>query len=606
MASVIENNRLEVVEQREAAIEPRQKGLRRYGLVLVVYLLASLFTSAYFMGDTPGYVVSILAYEGVPRYAAENPVVRDYSSQNPFWEFGHLFWRPLGYLLFNTFEPLSRLIVGSDPALNVVFLLVAVNWLAGLLSVFCLHAIALKISGRLWAANVATIAFIFSQAVLSYLKTGAPYVAGLSLLLLGLYFLIRSEDKPARSRLYAIFAGLSLAGSVCLWLPYVCAIPAALVSPLFLFANDARRRRIVLEAAAACALAGGLSYGIVMASLSINTPAELQAWMSTAAHGIQTHGVMRAVFGLPRLMINMDSDGMLIKRFLLHDPFNTVTALDLMRFSLWKLGLFYLFAASVLLALWREARGRRILALLAVNAIFVFAFAVMFVGSTVERYMPLSPLIFLSLAYALGSKRQPTWLKLIPVVFIVVMSVMNLSALATPVVKRRQEASAARVEGLLPLLKPESRIVTSHWQEELMNFHASFPFHPVNRNDKFRLYSLTTPGTVQVEKWREDFAARALLAWSKGGDIWVSERVLKPAPQAGWNWVEGDDRRVSWRDLNSFISQMEMGDSLGGEDGFRLLLPSPANKQLLSGLAPQQESSDTMGGSVEKTTGSLR
>ena len=580
--------------------------LRKYGLVLVVYLLATLFTSAYFMGDTPGYVVSILAYEGVPRYVAENPVVRDYASQNPFWEFGHLLWRPLGFVLFNLFEPLSRLLVGPDPALNVVFLLVTTGWLAGLLSVFCLQAIALRISGRLWAASVTTIAFIFSQSVLSYVKTGAPYVAGLSLLLLGLYFIIRGEDNPARSRPYAIFAGLSLAGSVCLWLPYVMAVPAALLSPLFLFGNDARRRRFVLETAIACALAGGLSYGVVMASLGINTRSELGAWVSASTHGIQNHGVMRAMFGLPRLLINMDNDGMLFKRFLLKDPFNPVTTLDLVRLSLWKIALFYLFAASILFMLMREARGRRILALLAVNTAFVFAFAVIFVGSTVERYMPLSPLLFLSTAWALGARRQPAWLKAIPVVFIVIMAVMNVSSLAAPVVERRREASAARVEGLLPLLKPESRVVTTHWQEELANFYASFPFHPVNRNNNFRLYALMTPGTTQVEKWREAFAATVLSAWGKGGDVWVSQRLLKPSPQPGWNWVEGDDRRVSWRDFNIITSHLELGESVGGEDGFVLLLPSVANHQLLSDVAEGREVSGTTRYQPPETRGSLK
>ena len=61
-----------------------------------------------FYGDTGGYVVSILAYEGVQEYVEENPVVGEYRSENPFWEFGHLLWRPLGLVLFTLLPVLVK------------------------------------------------------------------------------------------------------------------------------------------------------------------------------------------------------------------------------------------------------------------------------------------------------------------------------------------------------------------------------------------------------------------------------------------------------------------------------------------------------------------
>ena len=64
-------------------------------LVIALYVFALAFTNAHYMADSGGYVVSILAYSGVEEYVVENPVVADYRSENSYWDFGHLLWRPL-------------------------------------------------------------------------------------------------------------------------------------------------------------------------------------------------------------------------------------------------------------------------------------------------------------------------------------------------------------------------------------------------------------------------------------------------------------------------------------------------------------------------------
>ncbi len=69
--------------------------------------------------------------------------------------------------------------------------------------------------------------------------------------------------------------------------------------------------------------------------------------------------------------------------------------------------------------------------------------------------------------------------------------------------------------------------------------------------------------------------------WDAGGDVWFSKRLLSERPRAEWNWVEGDDRRVAWVDLPAFFSQFEMGESVGGDNGFVLLQPTQRNRDYL-------------------------
>lgn len=65
----------------------------------------------------------------------------------------------------------------------------------------------------------------------------------------------------------------------------------------------------------------------------------------------------------------------------------------------------------------------------------------------------------------------------------------------------------------------------------------------------------------------------------------MSRRVLFERPARDWNWVEGDERSVSWPDFKQFFSQLKMGQSVGGEDGFMLLVPVEENAVVLRQLA---------------------
>jgi hypothetical protein len=52
--------------------------------------------------------------------------------------------------------------------------------------------------------------------------------------------------------------------------------------------------------------------------------------------------------------------------------------------------------------------------------------------------------------------------------------------------------------------------------------------------------------------------------------------------------VEGDDPNVHWRDFPAFFSQVELGETIGGDDGFMLLAPTPNNQQLLRGALEEK------------------
>lgn len=558
------------IDQGKAVTKTRYTSARSYVLVVTVYVVTTILTNAYFMADTPDYVDSIVAFAGGRYY--------------DFWEFGHLFWRPLGWFLYVVCKPLTSFAVGDDVRLNVTLMLLVLGWLTGLLSVFALHGVIGRLCSRAWITSLVTVSFIFSHGFLNFTQTGSSYIPGLSMLLLGLYVLARRGDG-GNELTTAILAGLALAGSVCFWFPYILAMPAALASPFFFFGFERRRWRLVILTALTAGIFITAAYVLVaVGALGIRTYTGFKAWMSAASHDTDIRGVTRMVFGFARSFIYMGNDGMLFKRYLLSDPFNPVTLFDLFRLSLWKLALFYVFLGAIGINLLRSKQGRRVLGFLILSAAPVVLFAISFDGGAIERYLPLYPAVFLGLSVCLCNERSMAFPKYLALVFVVAVIFTNAAAMAKPVLNRQQDVTAARISDVLQKLKPNSRVLAVTWQDELINFSRSFPFHPLNSAGNLRVGALVTPGTTLTADWRQGFASQTQETWSRGGDMWVSKRALSPRPRPEWNWAEGDDKRVSWPDFEAFFSQLDVGESVGGDDGF-ILVPSTAkNKEFLGQL----------------------
>jgi len=523
------------------------------------------------MGDTIDYVDSIVArIEGRNYY---------------FWEFAHLLWRPLGFLFSFLSTPLTRFVVGDNIYANLSFQLIILSWFAGLAGVVLTYSLVILLFKKELVANVVAVAFVFSQAVLNYAQTGSSYVPGLSLLTLGLYIVARGGAKSSVRT--AMLAALALAGSVFLWVTYVLALPAALLSPLFFFGFEKRRLRLVILTSIACFLIIGFVYGLVLINLKIHNLTQLRAWMSASADAafLPRGGVFRTIFSLARSFISMGNEGVIFKRFLLQDPFNPVSLFDLVRISLWKLAAFYLFIGSIVINALRTKPGVRLIGLLLIGSAPVLTLALLLEAGAVDRYMPLYPFVFLTFACALSSAKSVRGLNFIAIGFAAATIVTNVQALANPVLNRQQEAAVARIRELQPRLKPGTLLFTINLRDELVNFNRTFLFNPINLDSdhRFQVASIITPGARELANWRQEFSTRALMVWEKGADVWISKRVLSPTPKANWDWVEGDDPRVSWIDVYKFFSQVEMGESLGDADGFFLMVPSTRNFELLKG-----------------------
>lgn len=541
--------------------------VRRFGFVVATYLVVTLSTSSPSMGDTVDYVESIVLFsKGVNHW---------------MWDFAHLLWRPLGWVLSSLFAPVTRLFVGSNQALNVMLTLNSVSWVAGLVTVICLHSLALRVSRRTWIANTVSLLFVFTNVFLTWTQVGSAYVPGLALVLVALHISMMRAEHSVDVRT-AILAGTALAGAVCVWVPYILVVPTVAAAGLCLFGLTRERIRFAVQTTLAFSIITAVAYLAVIAELRFTTLKEVTQWIIASGHGVDYAGFKRMCFGFARAFVNMGNDGVLFKRYFLRDPFNPVLLRDLFGIALWKIGAVYGFVFSVLGTLVASRNNKGILALFVINSVPVTGLAFFFGSSEPERYLPLFPMFFLALA---ASLRVPArTFRAIVFAFVCVVVVTNTAVMAWPSADRKQKEAEARLSVIWARLDARSLVFAATFQDELVTFNRTYPFHPINRSGRFRISALVSPGTSWNLHWCEDFASRALLTWKRGGTTWVSRRALARHPRPEWNWAEGDDRRVSWNDFPLLFSHLELGQPAGGADGFVQLLPTAKNEEFLSRL----------------------
>jgi hypothetical protein len=551
-------------------------------ILVVVYLVIWAWTRAHFMADTSVYAQAILNHQhgrGVLDY--HQPIA------NPFWDFGHVLWRPVGWLCFVITKPVAQLLAQQNERTEVILTLIVINFVSALTCVVLFFLLARRIlGGTIWPAALATIGLFSADAFLNYSHSGNAYVVGLACLVAGMYFIFGANER-APGVGSDLTAALMLALAVLFWFPYVFVLPAALAASYFCCGFSRWRLRSTGVTLVACAALGLTVYASTVAHLGIRSLAELRSWVMTSGHGQNQLGGVRAVarlaFSVPRSFINMDRDGMWLKRYLIHDPYAPVTTRDLFRLSLWKLVIFYGATSIVCIELLRSSRGR-MLFLLLVSAVVPILFFALFIfeAGSIERYLPLYPFIFLACGYVLGAEHVKRVSKLLLVLALIATATVNVNAMRRGKLESEKAAMIARIHELIPLLGANDLVLAINEQDNLAQFRQNFPLDPINRDVKWRSYDVLEINTARLSTWRSDFAERALATWQIGGEVWLPKRVFSSRPNPDWNWVEGDDPRVKWTDLPSFFSRLETGKEVGGEDGFVLVQNSPRNKQILA------------------------
>ena len=548
------------------------------GFVTLIYLLLVFFTKPIIWGDTIVYALQISRYP------------QGLTKPGEFWDFAHLFWRPLNYAFWHIGQSHWAQEFPNSPVLQLFAAMRVFNIIIDYLVALASFGVAWKISRSVVTGALMTAAFLCWNPFLNYFQTGSAYAPGLGLLLAATYLLLPSSGPYSRGR--AWLAGLLLALAVCLWLPYLFAIPGVLLlgylwsEPGTASSGQRNAERVgwLAQVVLACALVGFLSYAVGTVLAGVRSAADLKTWVAEAGHGYQPQKkYLRVATGMPRGMIELDKTGIELKRLLLKDPYNPVSVRDVMHTSLWKLGLFYTGMAWLVWLLARDKEAWMVLLpFLLTVGLMLFLALVLFEPGQPERWMPGYPIVLAAVAFAFRAPKALSWRTIPLALFLAVIAANNVMAYATSGEPGADNATVARMMAIKPVLRPNSMVTLVSINDGITGFFGRFPFHPLNplnSSETMQFYFLTEASNANSATWPQRFATHALEAWQNNGDVWISKRVLASRPLVDWDWVEGDDRYLRWRDISTFFAPFTFDGDVGGADGFVRIAHVPENQQ---------------------------
>ena len=557
---------------RQSVFTTRQ-GWLAGGLFLIVCC-----TRGYFLGDTNSYVSTITGHFG------KSPV----GPANVLWEFGHLLWRPLGWMVVQLAAPTLIPLTSWEPARICSLALVGMSMIFGFLTVLLWHSMALEIVTSRAIAFLIAAGFACANSFLTYIHSGTPYVPGLFFVTLALWIVRGGGPNVTPHRIAA--SAIAAALAALLWFPYVLSTPGILLSVLWpqprttspaISARPVRLLNRFILVFSLC-LIGVL--GIGAWARRLHSVSETRSWLEYSQHRwAQTERVTRLATGIPRSFLYLGDDAILYRRFLRKDPYAPVSLRDVFLGSIWKILACALFGACLLYQLLRRSTGFWAFTLLAVGSFPVLLFAVLlFEPTSPERYFPAFPFLVIAIAWCLRdfpASHRATQSGL--VAFLACMILTNVASVNRWWMDREDAKSLARVAPIAARHKPNDLIAVITFQDDLLLACNRSLFSPVNRPLPLQPYDVLRFATADLPVWREKFAERAASAWANGGDVWVSKRAWQEKPRSEWNWVENEDRRVSWRQVVEFFRALETDGDVGGPDGFFHLPASTTNKMRL-------------------------
>jgi hypothetical protein len=539
-------------------------------LVTIVFLLAYLFTVPDHIGDTYWYGLDVSRYLG-------GPAMPD---QGRLWEFAHLLWRPLAYLLYKLFGGMVASMRGPDVTANVIWVMMAVSAVFGWLCCLFLNRVLVHICGP-WAGLFLTASFLCTNSVLNETHSGTSYIPGLAFLCLSCWIAQRAVVSPSPRYGWAI--GISLAAAALMWIPYVLSLPIVLALE-FVWGRKRKRERMVLigRTTAAFALTLVLVYGVAIWAQGIRSMEQLSAWIVRSRNGTsQTENWMRAVPGVARSFVNLGDAGLKLKQYVKKDPYARIRLTDVISGAVLGMTILYAGFAFLLLKLWKPPESRPALWILLGSWALMMILAIrVFEPSSPERYFPVFPITYIAIAQtlrgALGSWK--------PVAFAGMAVLIGLNLLALSNMRSLNGYSAAlERQTQLDRAAANNAIATVIEDDPLNVLPQVHPLDPLLRPRNFQVRSAVAPGTLQAKNWRSDFREMALHTWRNGSEVWISKRLLAPSPKPEWHWVEGENGSLWWNDVRSFFGSFETDRESQGEDGFLRVAHSPANQSLIAG-----------------------
>ena len=471
------------------------------------------------------------------------------------FEPGHLLWRPAGVLWRDV---LGRA-ASRDPAAvrdaQRRFSVAAI--LGAALVTVSIGLLVLGTVGSLAAALLAVTMTGLGAAIVNFGQAGSPYVPGIAFVSLALC--VGTLHRRPMALGWAALSGGMLAAGVLVWLPYVLVVPAGLLA-IYLFApgDQAFRWRVVVTATATCAVIGIAAYLGAAVAQGIDSLPAFVRWIGESSHGIMRPGLARVIIGLPRSFVHMGTDGREIRRYLLGDPLNPVSAAQVVALPVWpKLLLFYAVLASVAWYALRRPKGRGLLLVFVMALVPVAGLGAAWSGGEEERYLSLFPFLLPLMIWAGWSARREHHRALpVAVGAFALLWLSNMWAFNPWVARARSARAEAFLGCMASTLDARSVIIVPEQGDPLVSFTRD-RLDELPRSVGASVIYLLPPRAKQRLPWDGILASVVTTTLGAGGRVWVPAYTLDSIPPRAIGWVEGA-QTVTWSQVRKGFGALEL------------------------------------------------
>jgi hypothetical protein len=494
------------------------------GGIVSVFLLLQALSAPFYVADTLRFATDAVKFaQGAPAQ---------------FWEFGHLLWRPLGYVGLHLAGPLFQSAWGDTPIQAVARWLTGISFLLAAAALPLLYGLLRRLSTP-WTAAAGASVVLTAASFWNYSLAGAPYVPAFFFLVLTLWALDRALHSLHPWH-WTVAAGAAFTLSVGLWFPYAFAGMGLLAFVLLWRRkpdedSGGRIRRAAAPFLLTVTAGGALLFGSGAAAHGVQSTADLLQWVREADNGwAQNLTVVRLATGLPRSLYALVDDTIPLKRYFFKDPYNPATLWDIFAGLGFRLAAFYLAMAGLVLALGARRMLWSALGIwLSALTPFLFFAVVLFEPSSPERFLPTLPFLALALTAAFAQWARPWRLALLTGLVVCPLAA-NLPVFADPETRLRRNATLARIQALEQAISAPALVVVLTFRDDLYYLPLIRPLDHELAPRRLEITDAVEIGSRRLLRWRQEFAQRTLDAWDQGREVWISERLLADAPRPEW------------------------------------------------------------------------
>jgi hypothetical protein len=547
-----------------------------YLAIVVLFLATYWFTSPDYIGDTTRYAADAIGHAA--------------GQETQFWEFGHLLWRPYGYVGYSLFGNYYAQTFGGTSNQSVIRFLMHTNFVCSIGTLLLLLFLFRK-AADMWIAVAVVFGLSCTTPFLNYSHSGAPYIPALLFSALTFSLLTAAAERSLDGRRFAVLAGVSFTVATGLWFPFSISglgmLAALYLVPMpdsgVIHEHRPLRRRLMAWFLLSLAASTLVLFAAAAAAKGVRNLAQLWQWVLESDNAwSQSQTAMRAATGLARSVWNFGEETILLKRWLFSDPYNPVSAWTVIPSLGVKLAVFYLGLGATAWVLWKQSRPVLYMLVAAGLPLLLFA-VVLFEPSSPERFLPLFPFAGLAFAAVLDKAGRHIVASACVAVLLAGSVVVNLEQQWKRAADARFRETTKRLQTLNNNVQPGALVFLVTFRDDLYRLPELNPLDQRLAASHFRVVDAIEIASRRIMRWRAEFAEQAQEQWARNGEVWVSERLLAPRPQPHWHWVEGDDQRIRWSELPATFGQLDFDAKvLAGSDGFLRLARTQTNHDRLA------------------------